>query len=56
MLTETEKTKIRQAIIVTLKANGFERDAEAMEQELGNSTVAHMMTMVALEVVDIVKG
>lgn len=53
-MTDDQRAELRQAIIDRLRNGGFENDAEMMEQELGASTVARLMTMIALDAVNIV--
>lgn len=52
-LTASQIAEVRQAIIGRLRDGGFEADAELMEQEMP-TTVAHLMTMAALDAVNIV--
>lgn len=52
-MTDEQKMQIRQIVIRTMRDNGCERDAEALEQETGSSTVAHIATMVAIEVANL---
>lgn len=54
MMTEKHTTEMRKMVIALLRENGFERDAEMMDQESGSSTVAHMLILAALSGADIV--
>lgn len=45
--------KLRPLALRLLRENGFERDAELMEEEAGASQVGHLLTMTMLETCDL---